>query len=43
MKKLTTKQIDFFQDEGYVGVPKAVEGFIHEKESGQVARLVHYF
>jgi hypothetical protein len=28
---------------GYVGVPKAVEGFIHEKESGQVARLVHYF
>ena len=22
---------------------KAVEGFIHEKESGQVARLVHYF
>lgn len=28
---------------GYAGVPKAVEGFIHEKESGQVARLVHYF
>lgn len=28
---------------GYTGVPKAVEGFIHEKESGQVARLVHYF
>ena len=22
---------------------KAVEGFVHEKESGQVARLVHYF
>ena len=28
---------------GYTGVPKAVEGFLHEKTSGQVARLVHYF
>jgi len=28
---------------GYVGVPRAVEGFLHEKDSGQVARLVHYF
>jgi len=28
---------------GFTGVPRAVEGFIHEKESGQVARLVHYF
>ena len=28
---------------GYTGVPKAVEGFLHEKDSGQVARLVHYF
>jgi len=28
---------------GYVGIPRAVEGFLHEKESGQVARLVHYF
>jgi len=28
---------------GYVGVPRAVEGFLHEKSSGQVARLVHYF
>ena len=28
---------------GYCGVPKAVEGFLHEKTSGQVARLVHYF
>ena len=28
---------------GFTGVPKAVEGFIHQKESGQVARLVHYF
>ena len=28
---------------GYTGVSKAVEGFIHEKESGQVARVVHYF
>ena len=28
---------------GYSGTPKAVEGFLHEKTSGQVARLVHYF
>ena len=28
---------------GYTGVHKAVEGFIHQKESGQVARLTHYF
>ena len=28
---------------GYCGVPKAVEGFIHDKKSGQIARLVHYF
>lgn len=28
---------------GYTGVQKAVEGFIHQKDSGQVARLVHYF
>ena len=28
---------------GYVGTPSAVEGFLHAKESGQVARLVHYF
>ena len=28
---------------GYVGIPKAVESFLHEKDSGQVARLVHYF
>tara|TARA_R100001530_G_scaffold130494_1_gene101479 strand:+ start:2702 stop:3793 length:1092 start_codon:yes stop_codon:yes gene_type:complete len=28
---------------GFCGVPKAVEGFLHEKTSGQVARLVHYF
>ena len=28
---------------GFSGVLKAVEGFIHEKNSGQVARLVHYF
>ena len=28
---------------GFTGVPKAVEGFIHQKKSGQVARLVHYF
>jgi len=28
---------------GYVGVPRAVESFLHQKDSGQVARLVHYF
>tara|TARA_B110000444_G_scaffold257488_2_gene296005 strand:- start:499 stop:1584 length:1086 start_codon:yes stop_codon:yes gene_type:complete len=28
---------------GFCGVPKAVEGFLHEKDSGQVARFVHYF
>jgi len=28
---------------GYTGVQKAVEGFIHEQNSGQIARLVHYF
>ena len=28
---------------GFVGTPKAVEGFLHDKESGQVARLTHFF
>lgn len=28
---------------GYTGVPKAVEGFIHHPEHGQVARLTHLF
>jgi hypothetical protein len=28
---------------GYTGVPKAIEGFIHHKEFGQVARLTHIF
>ena len=28
---------------GFCGVQKAVEGFIHSKEAGQIARLVHYF
>lgn len=28
---------------GFTGVPKAVEGFLHEKNSGQVARITHYF
>ena len=28
---------------GYTGAPKAVEGFIHSKKSGQVARLTHFF
>ena len=28
---------------GYTGVPKAIEGFIHHKTQGQVARLTHIF
>jgi len=28
---------------GYTGSPKAVEGFVHHLEHGQVARLTHYF
>ena len=28
---------------GYTGAPLACEGFIHEKKTGQVARLTHYF
>jgi len=28
---------------GYTGVPRAVEGFIHHKEDGQVARISHIF
>lgn len=28
---------------GYSGNPKAIEGFIHSKEHGQVARLTHIF
>ena len=28
---------------GFCGVPRACEGFLHDKESGQVARLTHYF
>lgn len=28
---------------GYVGAKKAIEGFIHNKEDGQIARLTHYF
>ncbi len=28
---------------GYTGVPKAIEGFIHDPEHGQVARLTHIF
>lgn len=28
---------------GYTGVPKAIEGFIHHKDFGQVARLSHIF
>lgn len=28
---------------GYQHSPKAVEGFIHDKQMGQVARLTHYF
>ena len=29
--------------QGYTGVPKAIEGFIHDKEHGQIARLTHIF
>ena len=28
---------------GFCGVPKAIEGYLHDKDSGQVARFVHYF
>jgi hypothetical protein len=28
---------------GYVGAKKAIEGFLHSKEDGQIARLTHYF
>ena len=28
---------------GFVGVPMAIEGFIHSKENGQIAQLTHYF
>lgn len=28
---------------GYTGNKKAIEGFIHHKEYGQIARLTHYF
>jgi len=28
---------------GYCGVPKAVEGYVHHKEFGQIARLTHIF
>lgn len=28
---------------GFTGVPKAVEGYIHHKEFGQIARLTHIF
>ena len=28
---------------GFCGAPKACEAFLHDKESGQVARLTHYF
>ena len=28
---------------GYQHSPKAVEGFIHSKEHGQIARLTHLF
>lgn len=28
---------------GYTGVPKAIEGYVHHKEYGQVSRLTHNF
>jgi hypothetical protein len=30
-------------DNGYVGAKKAVEGFIHSLNDGQIARITHYF
>jgi hypothetical protein len=29
-------------DNGYMNMP-AIEGFIHSKDKGQIARLTHYF
>lgn len=34
---------DYHHKEGYTHSPKAIEGFIHHREQGQVARLVHLF
>jgi hypothetical protein len=35
---------DSYHDKnGYVAAPRAVEGFIHHKEHGQIAQLTHYF
>lgn len=34
---------DYHHKEGYVHAPKAIEGFIHHKTFGQVARLTHLF
>jgi len=31
------------QKMGYTGVPRAVEGYVHHKEFGQIARLTHIF
>lgn len=28
---------------GYTGAPKAIEGFLHSKEHGQIARITHVF
>ena len=28
---------------GYQHAPQAIEGFIHHKQHGQIARLTHYF
>lgn len=28
---------------GYTGVPKAIEGFLHHKEFGQISRITHIF
>ena len=28
---------------GYIGVPKAIEGFLHDKNYGQIARITHNF
>ncbi len=34
---------DYHHKEGYTHAPKAIEGFVHHKEFGQVARVTHLF
>jgi hypothetical protein len=34
---------DYHHKQGYTHAPKAIEGFVHHKEFGQVARVTHLF